>query len=230
MRIITVLLALSMVAGSAPAVFADDDKDRDKQDKFEAKLSGYDEVIFATTTICVPGGTTPPPPCTPPDISVVNTAALRGAVSTTGSGKFELKIESDSLISYKLSYKNLEGAITQAHIHFGQRFTPGGIVLFLCANPPVVPPTGTPLCPGIVGTTTPEGIVTGTLEPADVIAGAAAQGIALGEFAEVLRAIRNDATYANVHTSLHPQGEIRCHIEPDGDRHGKRDHHRHHRH
>jgi hypothetical protein len=63
MRILTVLLALSIVAGSAPAVFADNDKDRDKQDKFEAKLSGYNEVIFS-------GNTVPP--------------TLRGAVSSTG--------------------------------------------------------------------------------------------------------------------------------------------------
>jgi hypothetical protein len=44
---------------------------------------------------------------------------------------------------------------------------------------------------------------------------AAGQGIDLGEFDEVVRAIRNDATYANVHTILHPSGEIRGHIEPD---------------
>jgi hypothetical protein len=210
MRILTVLLALSMVAGSAPAVFADNDKDRDKQDKFEAKLSGYNEVIFATTSTCVPGGT--PTPCTPPEtVSVINSAALRGAVSTTGKGKFELRInDGANTISYKLSYKDLEGNITQAHIHFGQRFTPGGIVLFLCANPPVVPPAGTPLCPG-----TTEGEVEGVLEPADVVA-QAPQGIAgAADFAEILRAIRNDATYANVHTQLHPQGEIRGHIEPD---------------
>jgi hypothetical protein len=207
MRILTVLLALSMVAGSAPtAVFADDDKDHDK---FEAKLSGYNEVIFATTTTCLPNGTAPP--CTPTTASVINSAALRGAVSTTGKGRFKLEIDdSASTISYKLSYKDLEGSVTQAHIHFGQRFTPGGIVLFLCANPPVVPPAGTPLCPG-----TTEGEVEGVLEPADVVGQAAAQGIAAGEFEEVLRAIRNDATYANVHSSLHPQGEIRGHIEPD---------------
>lgn len=206
MRIITVLLALSMVAGSAPAVFADD---KDQQDKFDAKLSGYNEVIFATTTTCAPGGTAPP--CTLPAVSVINSAALRGAVSTTGKGKFELKInDGANTISYKLSYKDLEGDITQAHIHFGQRFTPGGIVLFLCANPPVVPPAGTPLCPG-----TTEGEVDGVLEPADVVA-QVPQGIAgPADFAEILRAIRNDATYANVHSSLHPQGEIRGHIEPD---------------
>ena len=43
----------------------------------------------------------------------------------------------------------------------------------------------------------------------DNVIGPAAQGIAAGEFAELVRAIRAGATYVNVHTTVHPGGEIR---------------------
>ena len=42
--------------------------------------------------------------------------------------------------------------------------------------------------------------------------GAAGQGIAAGEFAKVLRAIRVGAAYANIHTQQRPGGEVRGQI------------------
>src|SRR6267143_1446342 len=42
-----------------------------------------------------------------------------------------------------------------------------------------------------------------------------AQAIAPGEFAEVVRAIRNGAVYANVHSTLRPGGEIRGQLRAD---------------
>ena len=54
--------------------------------------------------------------------------------------------------------------------------------------------------------------MTGTLRPADVI-GPASEGIAPGEFGELVRAIRAGATYANVHTEKYPGGEIRAQLE-----------------
>ena len=47
--------------------------------------------------------------------------------------------------------------------------------------------------------------------PADVI-GPAGQGIKPGEYAELLRAIRAGATYANIHSSIYPSGEIRAQL------------------
>ena len=47
--------------------------------------------------------------------------------------------------------------------------------------------------------------------------GPAGQGLAPGEFDELVRAMRAGATYANVHTTLVPGGEIRGQI--DGNRH-----------
>ncbi len=73
---------------------------------------------------------------------------------------------------------------------------------------------GTP-APAAVAALTPqcgemarEGKVEGTITPAQVLA-QAAQGIEAGAFAELVRAIRAGATYANVHTALYPPGEVR---------------------
>jgi hypothetical protein len=64
--------------------------------------------------------------------------------------------------------------------------------------------------------------VTGTLNAAGVV-GPTAQGIAPGEFAELVRAIRNGAAYANVHSVAFPAGEVRDQVRDlrshrDGDR------------
>jgi len=56
--------------------------------------------------------------------------------------------------------------------------------------------------------------VTGVIDAADVI-GPAGQGIAPGEFNELVRAIRSGNTYANVHTNMYPGGEIRGQIRGD---------------
>jgi hypothetical protein len=52
------------------------------------------------------------------------------------------------------------------------------------------------------------GTVTGVIDPADVI-GPADHGIEAGSFEELVRAMRSDATYANVHSTRFPGGEIR---------------------
>jgi CHRD domain-containing protein len=130
------------------------------------------------------------------------------ANSTTGTGEFKLEIQSNDQISYRLTYRALDAAASQAHIHFGQRDVSGGIAAFLCGG------GGKPACPAT------EGTVNGTIVAADVI-GPAGQGIAAGEFAELLRAIRAGKTYANVHSSKFPGGEIRGQIgggkKKDGD-------------
>ena len=43
--------------------------------------------------------------------------------------------------------------------------------------------------------------------------GPAGQGIAPGEYEELLRAIRAGATYANVHSTKYPGGEIRAQLD-----------------
>jgi len=128
------------------------------------------------------------------------------AVSSTGSGEFRARIR-DTAIEYKLSYRDLEGDVLQAHIHLGQERVNGGVSAFLCSNVGSPPPTTPPACPG-----TTDGTVSGTIVAADVV-GPAGQGIAPGEYAELLRAIRAGVTYANVHTDKHPGGEIRGQLD-----------------
>lgn len=131
------------------------------------------------------------------------------AVSTGGSGSFSADIdERAQTIRFELSYEGLEGAPQQAHIHLGQRAVAGGIAVFLCSNL-ANPPPGTQGCP------TPSGTVSGTIQPNDVlaIAGPPAQGLAAGEFDELIRAMREGVTYVNVHTTLVPTGEIRGQIK-----------------
>jgi hypothetical protein len=132
-------------------------------------------------------------------------------LSTPANGEFKLRINrfSDS-IDYRLSYRDFETDVAQAHIHLGARAFNGGISVFLCSNLGNGP-AGTPACP------TRSGTVTGTLDAADVV-GPAAQGIDPGQFDEVINAIRAGATYANVHSATRPGGEIRAQLEDDHDR------------
>jgi hypothetical protein len=128
------------------------------------------------------------------------------ALSTPGVGEFRAQISrSREEIRYRLTFSNLETAATQSHIHFENRTNAGPIVVFLCSNLGNGP-AGTQACPAAGGT------ITGTIKPADVGGGAAAQGIAPGEFQEVVRAMRAGATYVNVHSIGRPGGEIRAQI------------------
>ena len=158
---------------------------------FSTRLSGYNEVHFNAG-----------PPAT-----------LRGAVSTQASGTFSARLNNTAdSINYELTFSGLEGTVTQGHIHFGQPGTVGGIVVWLCqtAESPAPVPVDliTPICPT-------EGTVTGTITPDQVLA-QTLQGIIAGEFGELVRALRAETAYANVHSSLHGPGEIRGQIRTGG--------------
>ena len=130
------------------------------------------------------------------------------ALSTTGSGSVRLTVDpAAKTLTYTLRYANLAGTVTQAHIHFGSPSQVGGVSVFLCSNLGNGP-AGTPTCP-----TTNPGVVTRTVTAAEVI-GPASQGIAPGEFAGLVKAIRADSTYANVHSDKYPIGEIRSQLTP----------------
>ena len=131
------------------------------------------------------------------------------AVSTGASGKFEAKFSRfGDTLRYRLSYRDLEGDVQQAHIHLGQERVNGGIIVWLCGNPSatITPPAGTPMCPASPAT------VTGEIGPEDVV-GPTGQGIELGEFDEFVDAVEAGVTYANVHSSRFPGGEIRAQLD-----------------
>ena len=140
-------------------------------------------------------------------------------VSTQGSGEFEARIEPDGSLSFKLSYENLEGAATPpvvplfAHIHLGQKSVNGGVTIFLCGG------GGKPACPASPAT------VEGTITAADVIPLGAQQVPAGADgLNEIIRAMREGNTYANVHTPVSTGGEIRGQIKVDNGRHHGHDH------
>ncbi len=122
------------------------------------------------------------------------------AISTEGGGSFSAEIGSGQ-VSYTLRYGDLEGGdVLFAHIHFGRPATNGGVVAFLCGG------GDKPTCPA-------SGTVHGVIDAADVI-GPEEQGIAPGEFQELVKAIRRNAAYVNVHTEAFPTGEVRGNVIP----------------
>ena len=126
------------------------------------------------------------------------------AISTLARGDFRAWLTGPETLSYRLRYSGLAPSTLFAHIHFGQHDVNGGVSAFLCGG------STKPPCPNLSGE------VTGTIVPADVI-GPAGQGIAAGEFAELLKQIRRGDTYANVHTTPFPTGEIRGQIKDHDD-------------
>ena len=184
-----IAVAGALAAAGAAAATGDDDRGRGGGHGpavFRTQLTGYEEVAAASQT----------------------TPAI-AAISTTGNGFFRAAVSRDrESVSWALQYSELEGNVLQAHIHFGQRHTAGGISVFLCtnlANAPAPPAQPTAACPP------PPATITGTFTADDVI-GPTAQGIEPGAFEELVRAMEAGTTYANVHSSKWPSGEIRGQI------------------
>jgi CHRD domain-containing protein len=136
------------------------------------------------------------------------------SISTTGRGTIEVRINNSSTIEYKLTYSRLSSAAAAAHIHLAQPSVSGGIVAFLCGG------GDKPACPA--GTSSTPTSVSGTIDSGDILA-LAAQGIAAGEIAEVIAAIKAGFTYANVHTANFGGGEIRGQIRAGGNGSGNGD-------
>jgi hypothetical protein len=137
-------------------------------------------------------------------------AALRGLnevppTTSQAQGTFRATLDPDAqTITFTLDYRNLTGAPGAAHVHFGPPRVNGGVMFFFCGG------GGKPACP-----TTTSGTVTGTVAAADVV-GPAAQGVAVGDFANVVRAIATGNTYANIHSANFPGGEIRGLVTASG--------------
>jgi hypothetical protein len=130
--------------------------------------------------------------------------AAGGAISSPGVGTFRAEIDDASrAINYTLRFTGLSSAVTQSHLHFGQHHTSGGISVWLCQTAGTPAPMGQTPPPCM-----PDVLIEGTITPENVI-GPSGQGIAAGEFDELVAAIRAGVVYANVHTATFPAGEIR---------------------
>jgi hypothetical protein len=150
-------------------------------------------------------------------------AKLRGfsetpANSTSATGSFRATIsDDDTSITYELTFSDLVADSKFSHIHLGQKNVAGGVMIFLCDNS--TPPSSPHPCPLRAGT------VTGTVTAADVV-GPTGQGVAPGEFAKALEAIRSGVAYVNLHSVKFPGGEIRGQVQArDDDDEGDRDGH-----
>lgn len=141
------------------------------------------------------------------------------AVSSPARGQFRAVVdEKGASFTFWLTYKDLAFDASQAHIHFGQHHTAGGISVWLCQSNTNPAPSNVAArvatCP-LRATMAP---ITARITAADVV-GPAGQGLAPMEFAELLAAMRAGAAYANVHSGVggsapvgFPGGEIRGQI------------------
>ena len=124
------------------------------------------------------------------------------AVSSPASGRFTATIDDAAqTIDYEFTFQNLQANILQSHIHFAQPNVNGAIVVWLCGTSTLPGPAGTQTCPQ-------SGTITGTIRQANILT-VATQGIATGEFDELVAAIRAGLTYVNIHTAQSPGSEMR---------------------
>ena len=128
-------------------------------------------------------------------------ASLSGApevppINTAGTGNFEMTIQPGA-INFSLSFADLSSTLTVAHLHFAPSKVAGGVMIFLCGG------GNQPACPAATS-----GTITGTITAANVT-GPGGQGITAGDLDSALAAVRDNLSYANMHTTIFPGGEIR---------------------
>jgi hypothetical protein len=127
------------------------------------------------------------------------------AVSTVARARFSAEIDDDN-VEWEMTFDGLQAPITMSHIHFAQPNVNGGIMVWLCGTASNPGPAGTQVCPQ-------SGTISGTIVPADVVGPGGAQQLGAGEFAEFLKALKNELAYANIHTTISGGGEIRGQIK-----------------
>jgi CHRD domain len=135
-------------------------------------------------------------------------ASLSGAnevppINSAGTGNFEMTIRPDG-INFSLSFSDLSSPLSVAHLHFAPSKVAGGVMIFLCGG------GNQPACPA-----TTSGNITGTITAANVT-GPTGQGIAVGDLDSALEAVRDGLSYANMHTTNFPGGEIRGNVQRGG--------------
>lgn len=132
--------------------------------------------------------------------------------SPNAGGRFTAVIDDVArTIDFEESFGGLQAPVLMSHIHMAQPGVNGGIVVWLCGTTGnFAGPTGTQTCPQ-------DGTVRGTLRPENIQT-VTTQGVAPGDFAELVAAIRSGLAYVNVHTQQSPGGEIRGQLR-EGDGH-----------
>ena len=132
------------------------------------------------------------------------------SIISDASGEAEFTLQTDQ-ITFELKFQNLSANLAASHIHIGQHGANGGVSAFLCGG------GGQPDCPAATS-----GMITGTITAANVV-GPLGQGVAAGDFAKFVRAIRSGVAYVNAHNARFPGGEMRGQLG-GGDDGGDDDH------
>lgn len=118
------------------------------------------------------------------------------SIATDARGSFRAELKGDTL-NYRLTIRDFSEDPLFAHIHFARPDVNGGVIAFLCGG------DDKPVCPR-------NGTVAGSIRAVNVIG--PGRGITAGEFGELIKAMRNGATYVNVHSNTYQPGEIRGNI------------------
>jgi len=113
-------------------------------------------------------------------------------------GSAEFWVEGTQL-HYRIDVRHLTGPATMAHIHASApRHENAGIAVWLCGSAAIPGPGGTPVC-------------------SDATTGHLVQGSVTADMA-TLALLESGDTYVNVHTALHPGGEVRGQVLTVGGR------------
>ncbi|MGH8957505.1 MAG: CHRD domain-containing protein [Acidimicrobiia bacterium] len=114
-----------------------------------------------------------------------------GPVDAPGAGGYAEYWVDGSTLNYRITVRKLTGPATMAHIHGpGDRHESVGISIWLCGTTGgFAGPAGTPTCSSTTDGVLVEGSVTVTMEQ--------------------LAMLEDKLGYTNVHTVLHPPGEVR---------------------
>ena len=126
-------------------------------------------------------------------LSAAQEVADVDAPGAGGSARFWVE---GSVLHYRVTVRHLTGPAVQAHIHGpADRHVNAGVSIWLCGTVPPAP-VGTPACSSTTEGVLVEGSVTVTTEQLAML------DARLG--------------YVNVHTALHPPGEVRGQVLPVG--------------
>jgi hypothetical protein len=125
-------------------------------------------------------------------------------INSTGTATFHMEIKGTD-ITFSLKFSGLSSNLLVSHLHFAPTKVAGGVMIFLCGG------GNQPTCPAATS-----GTISGTIAAANVT-GPATQGIAAGDLASALEAVREGNAYANMHTDTFKGGEIRGQVRR-GDR------------
>lgn len=107
-------------------------------------------------------------------------------VNTIGSGTARFTVKNDSTITFDVSLQGVP-QVTGAHIHLGAPGAAGAAVATLMKG------------------SAPGGRISGTITPKDLHGATMLQ---------LIDAMKSGGAYVNVHTTTHPDGEVRGEIQP----------------